>query len=369
MIIKYKIQDQINSILIKKNIGTVVPKYLDKINSDKKILFIFDQNVSKGLLDSIFFSLKLNGFKIYKMKLDGFKHNKNEKYLFKLIDFLIEKKFSKNSILLSCGGGVIGDLSALASSLYLRGLNYCHIPTTLTAIVDSCIGGKTGINYKDIINSVGNYYHPKIVFIFDEIIKKMPNREFLSGIPEILKCGVIKKNKILKILLNSKSKIINRDFKVISNLCKETLKTKIHFFINDVREKKSRLNLNFGHTFAHSIEMSCNFNKNNDFLRHGEAVGLGMLCEVYYSNKKVNKMYLLIKKLLDEYSLFTTLNALPKAIDKMKLHKKIVQNVFLDKKKINMYPRYISLKKFYKPMIKEIDNMNLLNETIYKIIK
>lgn len=368
MIIKYKIQDQVNSVLLKKNIGKTIPDYLNKLNSDKKILFIFDKNISKDLLDDIFFSLKLNGFKIYKFKLDGSKYNKNEKYLFKIIDFLIKKKFSKNSILLSCGGGVVGDLSALAASLYLRGLNYCHIPTTMTAIVDSCIGGKTAINYKDIINSVGSYYHPKIVFIFDQIIKKIPNREFLSGIPEILKCGIIKKNKILKILDTSKNKILNRDFKVISALCKETLETKIHFFIEDIREKKSRLNLNFGHTFAHAIEMACDFKKNDDFIRHGEAVGLGMLCEVYFTNEKKNKIYLLIERILNEYSLFTSLTNLPKKLNKKKFHQKIVQNVFLDKKKISVYPRYISLKQIYKPKIKEIDNMNLLNETIYRII-
>ena len=88
------------------------------------------------------------------LRVSGSKINKNKKFLFKIIDKLIEKKFTKKSVLLSCGGGVVGDVSALASSLYLRGMIYYHIPTTMTAIVDSCLGGKTGINYKNIINSI-----------------------------------------------------------------------------------------------------------------------------------------------------------------------------------------------------------------------
>jgi len=199
MIIKYSIHNQENKIIIKKNFNKVVNDELNKLNSDKKLLLVFDKNISEEIIKNIFSTLKLSGFKIYIIKLEGSKKNKTEKYLFKIIDFLLVNKFTKNSIILSCGGGVVGDLTALASSLYLRGLIYCHIPTTITAIVDSCIGGKTAINYKGIINSFGNYYHSRLVFIFDEIIKKIPEREFRSGIPEILKYGLIKKNNIISI--------------------------------------------------------------------------------------------------------------------------------------------------------------------------
>tara|TARA_B100000989_G_C19526382_1_gene467090 strand:+ start:1081 stop:2190 length:1110 start_codon:yes stop_codon:yes gene_type:complete len=368
MIIKYKIHNDENHIIINRKMDSTISKSLNKLQSDKKILFIFDKNISKDMTNQIFEQLKANGFKIYKVELKGLKNNKSEKYLFKILDFLIEKKFTKNSIMLSCGGGVIGDITALASSLYLRGLIYCHIPTTITAIVDSCIGGKTAINYKGIINSVGNYYHSRIVFIFDDIIQKMPEREYLSGIPEILKCGLIKKNNILKILKKHKKKILERNFAFFSDLCKETLKTKLYFFLNDEKEKNLRLNLNFGHTFAHAIEMSLN-SKNSELLRHGEAVGLGILCEIFYSNKKINKLYLMTKNILEEYSLPVDLkNLKTKKINLQKLHKKIINDVFLDKKRINQYPRYISLKKQFMPKIKEMDDMNLLNETVYRIL-
>ena len=369
MIIKYSVNNEVNKIVIKRNITKVVSTELNKLKSDKKLLLIFDKNISSEIIKNIFSFLKLSGFKIYILKVEGTKKNKNEKYLFKIIDFLIEKKFTKNSIILSCCGGVIGDLAALASSLYLRGLIYCHVPTTMTAIVDSCIGGKTAINYKGIINSFGNYYHPKIVFVFDEIIQKIPEREFRSGIPEILKCGLIKKNKILNILEQNKKKIIERDFKILQKICAETLKTKLFFFINDINEKNIRLNLNFGHTFAHAIEMAFNFKSKKDFIQHGEAVGLGILCEIFYSNSKKNILYNRVHNILSKFSLITGLKEnLPKSMNKNILHEKIFSNIFLDKKKIGIHPRYISLKKNYKPNIAEIDNMSKLNETIYNLI-
>jgi 3-dehydroquinate synthetase len=367
MLLKYYINNEINKVIITKNITKVINTEINKLNSDKTLLLVYDKNISLEIIKNIFSVLKLTGFKIYILKLEGSKINKNEKSLFKIFDFLIEKKFTKNSIILSCGGGVVGDLAAFAASLYLRGLIYCHIPTTITAIVDSCIGGKTAINYKGIVNSVGNYYHPKIVFIFNEIIQKMPKREYVSGIPEILKCGLLKKNTILDFLEKKKKQIINRDFYIFEKLCIEALKTKIFFFIKDEREKNTRLNLNFGHTFAHAIEMALNIANRNELIRHGEAVGLGMLCEIYYASSKKNNLYLRTKNILEQYSLITSLKELLPNFNKMILHKKIFDNIFLDKKKIGAYPRYVSLKSPYSPNIKNIFDMTKLNETIYHI--
>ena len=163
-------------------------------------------------------------------------------------------------MIISCGGGVVGDVAGLASSLYLRGLTHFHIPTTMTAIIDSCIGGKTGINYNNIINSIGTYYHAKKVYISKNILYHLPEREYIAGIPEILKCGLINNIKIIK-LLENKELVISRKFNYLSEIIKLSLATKIKFFKNDVFERGERLNLNFGHTFAHAIEMA--FDKNN----------------------------------------------------------------------------------------------------------
>lgn len=368
MKINYKIGSENYDVLIKDKLDNSISKKIDSIKSDKKVLFIYDNKINKILVDQLVKNLKESGCFLIALEFQGNKKHKNEKSLLNLIDIMIDNKFSKKSIVISFGGGVIGDLAALAASLYYRGTIYFNIPSTMTSIIDSCIGGKTGINYKNIINSVGNYYHPRTVFIFNDVIKLIPEREFVAGIPEILKCGLIKKNKILTILKDKKIELLKRDFRVVSKLCAETLKTKIFFFKDDVYEKKNRLTLNFGHTFAHAIEMATEFLFKKEYYRHGEAVGLGILCELYYANKGNNKLLKTVENLLVKYDL-------PITIDKGNLNKKkqilitnIYKNIFLDKKKITRYPRYIFMKKINKSQIKELQDNNLIIQTINNFI-
>ena len=289
MHINYKINNKVHKIIFcpdgeglkikkKRKSYMQISKDLKNIYNDGNILLIVDRNIDKKIINYIIHDLKISFKNLQFMFVSGSKKNKDVKLLFKIIDLLFKKKFTKKSVIVSCGGGVVGDVSGLASSLYLRGLIHYHIPTTMTAIIDSCIGGKNGVNYKGIINSIGNYYHTDRVYISKNIINLIPPREYLAGIPEILKCGLILNRKILS-MLEQKSLIIKRDFKFISKLIKLSLKTKIKFFLNDVTEISERLKLNFGHTFAHAIEMSIKSN-HTELIRHGEAVGIGLLCEI-----------------------------------------------------------------------------------------
>ena len=241
-----------------------------------------------------------------------------------------------------------------------------HIPTTMTSITDSCIGGKTGINYKGAINSIGTYYHPKKVYISKNILNLLPEREYLAGIPEILKCGLIENNPTLKLLKNER-KILKRDFNYISRVIKYTLKTKINFFKNDVYEEGKRLNLNFGHTFAHAIEMALDKKNKSDKIRHGEAVGIGMLCEIFYANGK-NKEFYLTKKILESFNLPTNIKKFINKREIKYLTNKIFMNIFLDKKRINKNPRYIKLIGLGKTKISEMKNFEKIKKTIQQII-
>ena len=366
MIIKYQVNDQNYNIVIKKKISNSLLQDLKKLNSDKKILFVFDRKIDHTLTDNLIKNLKTSGCSVFVLELTGDKINKSEKTLFKIIDFLIVNNFTKNSIILSCAGGVIGDIASLAACIYLRGMIYLHIPTTMTSIIDSCIGGKTGINYKDLINSIGTYYHPKSVYISKEILDKIPNREYYSGIPEIIKYGIIKKNSILKSIIENQKLVNERNFKFISKLISESLKTKIFYFSNDIYEKNSRLALNFGHTFAHAIEMATQKLFKKEVFRHGEAVGLGILCELYYANRGYSKLQKDVEIILSKYDLPTRVL---KNRDKQDLHSEIYKFLFVDKKKIGKYPRYIQLKSIGKPKIKILDDFNLINRTINNILE
>ena len=328
-------------------------------------MLVIDRNISNKISKYLIHDLKISFPKLKILYLKGEKKNKNISVLFKIIDSFFKNKFIKKSILISFGGGVIGDTCGLASSLYLRGLIHLHIPTTMTSIIDSCIGGKTGINYSGAINSLGTYYHPKKVYISKNIISLLPEREYLAGIPEILKCGLLSNNPTLKLLRN-KEKVLSKKFDYISKIIKHTLQTKINFVKNDVYEENKRLNLNFGHTFAHAIEMALE-NKKSEKIRHGEAVGIGLLCEIYYVNGK-NKNFFFTKQMLDNYDLPTNIRKFVKKNEIKKLREKIYKNIFFDKKRINKFPRYVKFKKIGTTHISEMKNFLRIKETINKVI-
>ena len=364
--VSYIIEKEVNKVIYSKDIDKSLIRDISFLKSDQRILFIYDKNISKKFINKLKTQLKLTGNIVFFKEIEGKKTNKKLPNLLNLFNLLIKNKFTKNSVIISCGGGVVGDMCGLLSSLYLRGTIYFHIPTTMTAIVDSCIGGKTGINYKRIINSIGTYYHPKSVFISKNIINLIPNREFYSGFSEIIKSGCLDNNRIFRMLKNNKNKLISRDFVYMSKLISLTLNTKIKFFKNDIYENSKRLNLNFGHTFAHAIEMALKSN-GQDIIRHGEAVGIGMLCEIFYSEGK-SKKFFFIKDLLKKYKLPINikkyLNYKKNDITKHRIYK----NIFLDKKRINNFPRCIKITKFGSPEIIEMRDNNRIFQTIEKVI-
>ena len=168
-------------------------------------------------------------------------------------------------------------------------------------------------------------------------------------------------------MLKNKNNVSANNFNYLAKIIKYTLQTKIKFFQNDVYEEGKRLNLNFGHTFAHAIEMSLKNVKNKDAIRHGEAVGIGMLCEIYYANGK-DKNYYLTKEILNLYKLPINLKTFIKSSKIKKIKKEIFKNIFLDKKRINKFPRYVNLVQLGKSKVSEMRNFKRIKETIDKII-
>ncbi len=374
--IVYKINKNIHDVIYTKNIVHSLEKKITDLKSDKKIIFLYDENISNYIIKDILLGLKLTGCKISSKKIKSLKKNKNIKSVLDLIDIFTRFSLTKKSVVITCGGGVIGDLAGLASSLYKRGLIYINIPSTMTALVDSCIGGKTGINHNKQINLIGTYFHPTNVIIYEKILETIPEREYISGQAEIIKSFIISNKGSLNIFNKNITKILNRQKDIVKKLILDSLKIKIEHFTNDVFEKNKRLLLNFGHTFGHAYEMATDDLIKKDYLRHGEAVSLGIISEIalsYLENnnnsqrKKIYKSLLNIENILKSLKLPTKLT-FHKKVEIRNLYKKIFFYVFQDKKKVSNKPIYINFKEKGKLVSKEIENFDDINKVIYYIL-
>ena len=192
----------------------------------------------------------------------------------------MNENFSREDILISVGGGIVGDIAGYAASIFKRGLKFINIPTTLLAQVDSSIGGKTGVNTKHGKNLIGSFYQPKLVISDTDFLKTLPKREIICGYGEILKHSLISNKNFFHFLNKNFEKILKFKSPYIEKTIFESCKIKKKVVEKDEKEKNIRKILNFGHTFAHAYEASLNFSRK---LNHGESVILGMNTALNFS--------------------------------------------------------------------------------------
>jgi len=194
-----------------------------------------------------------------------------------LIDFGADRK----SLMINLGGGVISDLGGFAASTFKRGIDFVHVPTTLLSQVDASVGGKTGIDIDSIKNIIGTFTQPKAVFIHDEFLNTLPERQILSGLAEMLKHGLICDANYWNQLKNSDLQ------KPSAELIYRSVEIKNEVVIEDPKETGIRKSLNFGHTIGHAVETYSLLNDSGSSLSHGEAIAIGMICEAWLSHKKI----------------------------------------------------------------------------------
>ena len=332
MIIKKKINKEEHNI---EFVNTKkVESYLSKKINNKDIL-ILDKNLIKNIsINKIYKTFSKRCFLV-----NGNEKIKSLKSFSLLIEKILRVGIQRDSKLISIGGGTVGDLSGYMASSLLRGIDHIMIPTSLLAMVDSSIGGKTGINSNYGKNLIGSFYLPKKVFICTDFLESLPKRELNCGFAEIIKYSFISpgifKNKLLNFEDINKSNILE----IIKISISEKLK-----YVNDFREKsnlrKSRAILNFGHTIGHAIE---NSNSYNQSIKHGEAIAIGMLIELKisqhlkYYKASIEDQIKLIKKfnLPSNYKDFLTPKKIEILIKKMIFDKKTFGNdinfIFIDK--------------------------------------
>lgn len=303
----YKIYFNIN---LKKYLNNLIKKYY-------KVAIITDENVYKIYKKKI----NIKGLDILRVKPG----EKSKSFTVKnrLDEKLLEKKFNRNSLIIGFGGGVVGDLSGYVAATILRGIDLVHIPTSLIAIVDSSIGGKTGINSKNGKNLIGSFYNPKEILINSEFINTLSLKEIRQGLSEIIKYGVIKNEKIFNILEKSNKVFMQNHMKNIDKIIKECIKIKIDTVEKDFKENDLRSILNFGHTIGHALEKKYSYK-----FSHGDCIGTGMAIESLIANniyKLSTKNFSRILKLLDKFELRKVsykVNDIDNLLDLMELDKK-----------------------------------------------
>ena len=191
----------------------------------------------------------------------------------RLLDRMLELNLTRQSTLIAVGGGVVGDVAGFAASIYLRGIAVVHVPTTLLSQVDSSVGGKTGVNHTRGKNLIGTFHQPRLVVADPLLLHTLPAREYRSGLYETLKYGVIRNPVLFRSFERQSDAIAARDPDVVENLVYGSLRIKAQVVSADEREAGLRRILNFGHTLGHAIEAAANYRS----VRHGEAVGYGMI--------------------------------------------------------------------------------------------
>ena len=242
--IKLKIKTKVGNypIIIGSNIIKNLTLYLN-INSINfnQCLLIVDKNVPTKMISKITKSLKKK--KVSKFIFAANEKNKNLSYVYKIIEILLNKNFSRKDCVITIGGGITGDVGGFAASLYKRGINFVNIPTTLLSQVDSSIGGKTGVNTKEGKNLIGSFYQPKMVITDTEFLKSLTKKEIICGYGEVFKHSLILDQKFFKYLDNYSKKILNLRSPFIEKAILESCKIKKIIVQKDENEKKLKKNI------------------------------------------------------------------------------------------------------------------------------
>ncbi len=255
-------------ILINGGVLENCGEYIRKVTNAEKALIISDTNVLPIYGKKVQKSLEATGFEVYTFVFPAGEESKTLDTVSNMIKALCEAQLTRKDIVVALGGGVTGDMAGFASSIYLRGIDFVQIPTTLLSQVDSSVGGKTGCDLSFGKNLVGAFHNPRLVLIDPETLKTLPDRYKNDGMGEIIKCGCIRSAALFEKLENC-SKFDD----IMVDAIFECVDIKRVVVENDFTEKGERMLLNFGHTLAHAIEKHYGFTG----IAHGEAVGVGML--------------------------------------------------------------------------------------------
>ncbi|MGB8455068.1 MAG: 3-dehydroquinate synthase [Anaerocolumna sp.] len=259
-----------------------VHRELNKIDTkNKKICIVTDTNLSKLYLNELIEILKVYAKVVETFTFPAGESSKNLDTVYLLYEKLINSGFDRKDLLIALGGGVVGDLTGYAAATYLRGINFIQLPTSLLAMVDSSIGGKTGVDFHAYKNMVGAFHQPKAVYMNLKTLLSLNDAQFFSGFGEIIKHGLIKDADYYFWLKDNCEAIKKRDMAALKEMIYKSCLIKREVVENDPKELGDRALLNFGHTIGHAVEKLMEFK-----LLHGECVAIGIIAASYLSHKR-----------------------------------------------------------------------------------
>lgn len=238
----------------------------------RKVCIVTEKQVAGYYLQEVFELLQNICYQVKVFVFEPGEASKNLDTVSRLYDFLIRNAYDRKDLLVALGGGVTGDLTGFAAATYLRGIDFIQIPTSLLSQVDSSIGGKTGVDFHSYKNMVGAFYMPKLVYINIATLNTLTDREYRSGMGEVIKHGLIRDFEYYQWILANKDKILARDPEAMAHMVHGSVRIKKEVVEEDPREQGIRAILNYGHTYGHSIEKEMGF-----ALTHGECVGIGSI--------------------------------------------------------------------------------------------
>jgi 3-dehydroquinate synthase len=368
IIINVSLNDKINifsyPIFIGNGLLSNCEEILKKFVLKRKVILIHDNFFSLKNKDNEQFisfveTIKKLTESVNLIGIPGGDKSKNISQLDYILEESLSFKIDRSSLIIAFGGGVIGDLAGFAASILLRGIDFVQIPTTLLAQVDSSVGGKTGINSSKSKNLIGSFHQPIAVIADIDMLKTLPKREFLAGLVEVIKYGLIYDVEFFNSLEDNYKDILNYDKFKLNEVISKSCEIKTLIIKNDEKENGKRALLNLGHTFGHAIE---SFGKYDGTIIHGEAVSIGICLAFRLSSKmgycpqvETDRVVRFFKKLTLPTSLQELIN-LPITTSEM------LKKFKYDKKNKNNQLTFILNEKIGKSFIKNNMDENILIE-------
>ncbi len=262
-------------IVLRPGLLATVGDRLRAITAASKIGVVTDRHVASRYLQGTLSSLRKAGYDPTPIILPPGERTKTLGTVARILDVLAKHKFERQSLLLALGGGVIGDVTGFAAAIYQRGIQFIQVPTTLVAQVDSSVGGKTGVDHRLGKNLIGAFYQPRAVLIDPLTLRTLPRREWIAGLAEVIKYGIIADEEFFAFLEQEIPALLNLEEEPVIHVIKRSCEIKAQVVAADERESDRRRILNYGHTIGHALESLAGYRG----LIHGEAVGIGLVQE------------------------------------------------------------------------------------------